>query len=38
MLASVAALGLQREHEATLVDYLVRAAYMLVNAPDPENA
>ena len=37
MLASVAALGLQREHEATLVDYLVRAAYMLVNAPDPED-
>ncbi|HNV15538.1 MAG TPA: globin, partial [Dermatophilaceae bacterium] len=36
MLASVALLKLDREQEATLVDYLVRAAYMLVNAPDPE--
>lgn len=36
MLASVALLKLDREQEATLVDYLVRAAYMLVNAPDSE--
>ena len=35
MLAGVAALGLSRDHEAALVDYLVRAAYMLVNADDP---
>jgi hemoglobin len=34
MLAAVATLELSREHEATLVDYLVRAAYMLVNADD----
>ena len=33
-LAAVATLELSREHEATLVDYLVRAAYMLVNADD----
>lgn len=38
MLAAVAGLGLDREQEATLVDYLVRAAYMLVNAPDPDDA
>ena len=35
MLAGVATLGLSRDHEAALVDYLVRAAYMLVNADDP---
>ena len=34
MLGAVATLELSREHEATLVDYLVRAAYMLVNADD----
>ncbi len=33
MLAAVASLGLDEAAEATLVDYLVRAAYMLVNAP-----
>ena len=36
MLASVAGLGLDHGQEATLVDYLVRAAYMMVNAADPE--
>ncbi len=34
MLAAVDSLGLDRELEATLVDYVVRAAYMLVNAPE----
>ena len=36
MLASVADLGLDHDQEAMLVDYLVRAAYMLVNAPEDE--
>ncbi|MBK8469076.1 MAG: globin [Candidatus Phosphoribacter sp.] len=34
MLASVADVGLDGEQEATLVDYLARAADMLVNAPE----
>jgi hemoglobin len=36
MLASLAGLGLERDAEAAMVDYLVRAAYMMVNAADPE--
>ena len=36
MLASLAGLGLERDAEAAMVDYLVRAAYMLVNAPEDE--
>lgn len=33
MLTAVGTLDLGEQHEAQLVDYLVRAAYMLVNAP-----
>ena len=32
----LAGLGLERDAEAAMVDYLVRAAYMMVNAADPE--
>jgi len=38
MLASVAGLGLDHDQEATLVDYLMRAAYMLVNTPEDDPA
>jgi hemoglobin len=34
MLAAVAGLGLDPDHEATLSEYCLRAAYMLVNAPE----
>ena len=38
MLAAVTTLNLSQEHETAMVDYLVRAAYMLVNADDEVQA